>query len=153
MSNFLDSNYQDLNGLTNISSDEIRTNVLYVNGLLIDPNSTNLNNINCKTLTCEGDLSSNTIYAVTSIQNVPVSKYAYLLNVSSDIQSQFTNIPNNYVLSSFLTSNYRNNTYLTSNLPTLAAANTFSGNNSFPDGTFTYIHAFNCLFSLQYDIC
>jgi hypothetical protein len=131
MSNFLNSDYQDLNGLTNISADEVRTNVLYVNGLLIDPNSTNFNNINCETLTCEGDLSSNTIYAVTSIQNVPVSKYAFLLNVSSDIQSQFTNIINNYVLSSFLSSNYRNNTYLTTNLPTLAAANTFTGNNTF----------------------
>ena len=108
MSNFLDSNYQDLNGLTNISADEVRTNTLDINGLLIDPNSTNFNDINCETLICQGDLSSNTLYATTTIQNVPISKYAYLLNVSSDIQSQFSNITNNYVLTTALNTTLNN---------------------------------------------
>jgi hypothetical protein len=58
----------------------------------------------------------------------------------------------NYVLTSFLTSNYRNNAYLTANIPTLTGNNTYGGNNTFPDGTFTFIHALECknLYNMVY---
>ena len=92
MSNFLNSGFTDLNALVNINSDEVRTNTLYVNGVQITANSSNFSTINCQQLICQNDISSNTIYATTSIQNVPVAKFAYLTNVSSDIQSQFNNV-------------------------------------------------------------
>ena len=50
MSNFLNSGFTDLNALVNINSDEIRTTTLYVNGILIDPNSVNFSTINCSKL-------------------------------------------------------------------------------------------------------
>ena len=92
MSNFLHSGYTDLNSLTKFDADEIRTQTLYVNGILIEPNSNIFDNITCTNLICQNDISSNKIYATTSIQNVPVAKYAFLTNVSSDIQSQFNSL-------------------------------------------------------------
>ena len=119
MSNFLNSAFTDLNSLISINSDEVRTNTLYVNGVQIVANSSNFDTINCSKLVCQNDLSSNTIYATTSIQNVPVAKYAYLTNVTSDIQAQFNNIPNIYPTKTQLTNNFNSfalimaNTYVT----------------------------------------
>ena len=92
MSNFLNSAFTDLNSLVSINSDEVRTNTLYVNGVQILANSSNFDIIDCWKLICQNDISSNTIYATISIQNIPVAKFAFLLNVSSDIQAQFNNI-------------------------------------------------------------
>ena len=108
MSNFLNNGFTNLNALTNIDADEIRTNALYVNGILIEPNSNIFDVITCSQLICQYDISANTIHAVTSIQGVPVAKYAFLLNVSSDIQAQFNNIATNYVTNSSLSSTLLN---------------------------------------------
>jgi len=119
MSNFLNNGFTDLNCLTNIDSDEIRTNTLYVNGVQIVANSSNFDIINCSELICQNDISSNTIYATTSIQNVPVAKFVYLINVSSDIQAQFNNITNNYATKTQVSNNFNSfgaimaNTYVT----------------------------------------
>lgn len=91
MSNFLNSGFSDLNALTNIDADEIRTATLYVNGILIEPNSNIFDVITCSKLICQYDISCNTLYATTSIQGVPVSKFAYLTNITSDIQEQLNN--------------------------------------------------------------
>ena len=109
MSNFLNSAFTDLNSLISINSDEVRTNTLYVNGVQIVANSSNYDTINCQNLICQNDISSNTIYATSTIQNVPVAKFAFLTNVSSDIQSQFNNITNNYATKTQVTNNF--NTY------------------------------------------
>ena len=100
MSNFLNSGFTNLNSLTNFDADEIRTNTLYVNGILIEPNSNIFDVITCSQLICQNDISANTIHAVTSIQDVPVSKFAFLKNVTSDIQDQFNSIANTYCLQS-----------------------------------------------------
>ncbi len=119
MSNFLNNGFTDLNGLTNIDSDEIRTNKLYVNGVQIIANSSNFDIIDCSKLICQGDLSSYTIYATVSIQNVAVAKFAFLLNVTSDIQAQFNNITNNFATKTQVTNNFNSysvimaNTYVT----------------------------------------
>ena len=52
MSNFLHSGFTDLNSLTKFDADEIRTHTLYVNGILIEPNSNIFNNITCTNLIC-----------------------------------------------------------------------------------------------------
>jgi hypothetical protein len=114
MSNFLNSGFTDLNCLTNIDSDEIRTNTLYVNGVQIVANSSNFSTINCQQLICQGDLSSNTIYATTSIQNVPVSKFAYL-DPTSSIQNQFNNITTNYATKTQVSNNFNSFGLLMSN--------------------------------------
>ena len=106
MSNFLNSGFTDLNCLINIDSDEIRTNKLYVNGIQVEANSINSPTINCQQLICQNDISSNITYATTSIQNVPVAKFAFLTNVSSDIQSQFNNITNYYAIKTQVTNNF-----------------------------------------------
>jgi len=119
MSNFLNNGFTDLNCSTNIDSDEIRTNTLYVNGVQIVANSSNFDIIDCSKLICQGDLSSNTIFATISIQNVPVAKFAFLLNVTSDIQAQFNNIPVVYATKTQVTNNFNSynsqvvNTYAT----------------------------------------
>jgi hypothetical protein len=105
MSNFLNSTFTDLNSLVSINSDEIRTNTLYVNGIQIVANSSNFSTINCSKLICQNDISSNTIYATTSIQNVPVAKFAFL-DATSSIQTQFNNIPNIYPTKTQLTNNF-----------------------------------------------
>ena len=106
MSNFLNNGFTDLNALTNIDSDEIRTNKLYVNGVQIIANSSNFDIIDCSKLICQNDISCNTLYAVTSIQNVPVAKFDFLLNVSSDIQAQFNNITTNFPTKTQVTNNF-----------------------------------------------
>ena len=99
--NNIENAFTDLNNLISINADEVRTNNLYVDGILILPSSTNFNNINCQTLTCQTDLSSNTLYATVSIQGVPVAKFAFL-DATSSIQGQFNNITTNYVSNSSL---------------------------------------------------
>jgi len=87
----LNSAYTDLNSSININADEVRTQNLYVDGIMILPNSVNMNKINCQTLTCQYDMSANTIEAVTSIQGIPVAKFAYL-DPTSSIQTQFNSL-------------------------------------------------------------
>ena len=114
MSNFLNSAFTDLNSLISINSDEVRTNTLYVNGVQIVANSSNFSTINCQQLICQGDLSSNTIYATTSIQNVPVAKFAYL-DPTSSIQNQFNNITTNYATKTQVSNNFNSFGLLMSN--------------------------------------
>ena len=83
MSNFLNNAYSNLSNLININADEVRTTNLYVDGVLVVPTSTNFNNINCQTLTCQTDLSANTLYATTSIQGVPAAKFVTMYAVIS----------------------------------------------------------------------
>ena len=52
MSNFIHGGFTDLNALTNINADEVRTNALYVNGILIEPNSNIFDEITCSKLIC-----------------------------------------------------------------------------------------------------
>ena len=126
MSNFLNSAFTDLNSLISINSDEVRTNTLYVNGIQITANSSNFTTINCSKLICQNDISSNTIYATTSIQNVPVAKFAYLTNVSSDIQSQFNNITTNYATKTQVTNNFNSyNTQVANTYATKSSLNNY----------------------------
>lgn len=136
MSNFLNSGFTDLNCLTNIDSDEIRTNTLYVNGVQIVANSSNFSTINCQQLICQNDISANTIVAVTSIQNVPVAKYEFLLNVTSDIQAQFNNITTNFATKTQVTNNF--NSYNTQVVNTYVTKTTYNAfvvtlQNTFPN--------------------
>ena len=136
MSNFLNNGFTDLNALTNIDSDEIRTNKLYVNGVQIIANSSNFDIIDCSKLICQNDISANTIYAVTSIQNVPVAKFDFLLNVTSDIQAQFNNITTNFPTKTQVTNNF--NSYNTQVVNTYVTKTTYNAfvttlNNTFPN--------------------
>ena len=119
MSNFISNTYGDLNGLTNINADEVRTSKLYVDDILIMPNSVNMNNINCQTLTCQTDISSNKLYATTSIQGVPVVKFGFL-DATSSIQTQFNTLISN--ASTYLTTTSAASMYAT--IANLLIANT-----------------------------